>query len=389
MKARARGKRALERDRLVLDSVLAEAALGGVDQLGMVAVARRAGLTAGSVYARHENVAEMVVALWLERCAAPTLEVVAGAVDVALGGHTGVDLVDAVVRRAPSHVVGVELISMARRHPELTEELVPALDSILRWSERDAVDKARIATVLGLTLGGLVHGGSSAPDATRWIPVFEHVRSATATQPATSTAPWNPVPGRPVRAVTGEPLRDALLNAACSVIGKSGLAAATNSRISRRAGLTPGAVYTRYDAKDDLVIDALRVLLDEAIADNDPVTAGLDSAERMGLAAAQLLSRGGGDERRPWLEFRLEVYLAATHRRDLAALLDEFHDKGRDRYERLLEPAGVRREVAGWVALVGQSIPLGLAILDHFAPGIESLDFRPVALPLFESVARA
>lgn len=389
IKARARGKRAIERDQSILDSSLVEAVLGGVDHLGMVAVARRSGLTAGSVYARHENVAELVVAVWLERCAGPTLALIADLVDQSLGHDVDFDPVSVVVGRAAPHVIGIELMALARRHPELAEEVVPAVDAILRWNDRDQLERARIATLLGLTLGGLIHGGSSTPDVARWTPVFAQVRGAVTADPPTSLSEWNPQPGRAVRAVTGEPLRDALLNAACAVIGKSGLAAATNSRIARRAGLTPGAVYTRYEAKDDLVIDALRVLLDEAITDNDPVTTGLDSAERMGLATAQLLSRAGGDERRSWLDFRLEVYLAATHRRDLAALLDEFHANGRARYGRLLAPGGVRREVAGWVALVGQSIPLGLAILDHYAPGIESIDFRPVALPLFDSVMRA
>jgi len=389
MRARARGKRAIERDQSILDSALTEAFRVGVDHLGIVPVARRSGLTAGSVYSRHESLAELVVATWLERCAGPTLELVSEVVDLALGRNVAGDPAVAVIERSIPHVVGVEMISLARRHPELAEEVVPALEAILLWNDRAPVERARIATLLGLTFGGLLHGASSPPDSEKWTSVFAHVRTAISAEPPKIASKLNPEPGRAVRADTGEPLRDALLNAACEVIGKSGLAAATNSRIARRAGLTPGAVYTRYDAKDDLVIDALRVLLDDAIVDNEPVTSGLDSVERMGVAAARLLSRGGGPERRPWLEFRLEVYLAATHRRDLAALLDEFHANGCRRYESMLAPAGVRSEVADWVALVGQSIPLGLAILDRHAPGIESLDFRPVALPLLDSVSRA
>jgi len=402
MRARARGKRAVERDELVLDAALMETALHGVDQLGMVAVARRAGLTAGSVYSRHENVAELLVAIWLERCARPTLDLVTGAVNRALGvdsqdfgrapfadiaGVTGVAGVDVLMRRSAAVVVGVEILAIARRHPELAEEVVPALEEILRWHDRTDLERARIATLLGLVLGCVVHGGSSAVDVDRWRSVFGLVVDAVAVAPSTPPTEWNPARGRAVRADTGEPLRDALLDATCAVIARSGLVAATNSRIARRAGLTPGAVYTRYDAKDDLVIDTMRSLLDDAIGDNEPVTSGLDSAERMGHAAAQLLSRGGGDERRPWLRFRLEMYLVATHRRDLAAVLDEIHEIGRRRYEEMLAPAGLRTDVAGWVALVGQSIPLGLAILDCYAPGIESIDFRPVALPLLAAVA--
>ena len=180
---------------------------------------------------------------------------------------------------------------------------------------------------------------------------------------------------------------DALVNAACDVIGRVGLVAATNTRISRRAGLTPGAVYTMYDSKDELLIDAMRTLLGDAVNDNLAVTVHATDRSRMGEVSAHLLSRGGGEARRPWLRFRLEAYMAAMHRRDLAEVLSELHSEGVRRYEAMLGGVRLPEIIVALVALVGQSMPLGLSVLDRHFDGLESIDYRPVTVPLLNSLA--
>lgn len=188
---------------------------------------------------------------------------------------------------------------------------------------------------------------------------------------------------------TGDALCDALIDSARSVIGQVGLLSTTVSRTGRRAKLTTGTVYTRYASKDDLLIDAMRVLLDEAITDNRPVTDRTVDRVEMGNIAAHLLTRHGGEKRRPWLWFRLEADIAASHRRDLAAVLDELYDGGRQRYHVMLAPADVTPAVANLVAIVGRAIPLGLAVLEAYIDDLDSIDFRHVTMPLLGSVADA
>ena len=55
----------------------------------------------------------------------------------------------------------------------------------------------------------------------------------------------------------------------------------------------------------------------------------------------------------------------------------------------MLAPAGVKPAVADLVALVGQAIPLGLAVLDGFIDDLDTVDFRHVTMPLLGFVADA
>lgn len=87
--------------------------------------------------------------------------------------------------------------------------------------------------------------------------------------------------------------------------------------------------------------------------------------------------------------FRLEADIAASHRRDLAAVLDELYDGGRQRYHVMLAPADVTPAVANLVAIVGRAIPLGLAVLEAYIDDLDSIDFRHVTMPLLGSVADA
>jgi AcrR family transcriptional regulator len=237
--------------------------------------------------------------------------------------------------------------------------------------------------------GIVLHNNVSDVEPDIWRLAMALINRALATDTEPPDGKWQPEVGDRITSRTGDALRDALVDSAADVIGQVGLQSTTVSRVGRRAGLTAGAVYTRYASKDDLLIDAIRVLLDEAVTDNRPLTDRTVDRIEMGNVAAHLLTRGGGEKRRPWLRFRLETYIAASHRRDLAAVLDELHTNGRGRYHAMLAPAGVKPSVADLVAIVGQAIPLGLAVLDSYVDGLDAIDFRHVTMPLLGYVADA
>jgi len=389
IRSRARTARAILRDEEILEAALAEVAESGLDALGMHAVARRVGITAGAVYARHETPDELAVAVWEERCREPFLGLLARCIDVAGGGGDSPALVESALGVDDAVRVGLEFVALARRRPELSEIIAPEIDRLLAWESRSPREKARLAFLVGIVWGVVLHDNVSTGNVDIWRIAMALVTRAIATDHDLGDGAWRPELGEAISARTGDALRDALVDSARSVIGQVGLHSTTVSRIGRRAGLSAGAVYTRYASKDDLLIDAMRVLLDEAISDNQPVTDRTVDRVEMGNVAAHLLTRGGGEKRRPWLRFRLEAYVAASHRRDLAAVLDELHDGGRQRYHVMLAPAGVTPAVADLVAIVGRAIPLGLAVLDAYVDDLAAIDFRHVTMPLLGFVADA
>jgi len=389
IRSRARTARAILRDEEILEAALAEVADSGLDALGMHAVARRVGITAGAVYARHETPDELAVAVWEERCRGPFLDLLSRCIDVAGGEGDPSTLIEHAVGVDDAVRVGLEFVALARRRPELSEIIAPDIDRLLSWESRSPREKARLAFLVGIVWGVVLHDNVSKGNVDIWRIAMALITRAIATDHVHGDGAWRPELGEAISARTGDAVRDALVDSARSVIGQVGLHSTTVSRIGRRAGLSAGAVYTRYASKDDLLIDAMRVLLDEAISDNQPVTDRTVDRVEMGNVAAHLLTRGGGEKRRPWLRFRLEAYVAASHRRDLAAVLDELHDGGRQRYHVMLAPAGVTPAVADLVAIVGRAIPLGLAVLDAYVDDLDSIDFRHVTMPLLGFVADA
>lgn len=389
IRARARSAQSVRRDGEILDAALEEVIHSGLDQLGMHPVARRVGVTAGAIYARHETPDELAVAVWTDRCGSEALRLIDDCVAVALGHRDGDDLVERAVSATQAVRAGLEMLSIARRRPDLAELVHPEVLDRLDWVSRDPRERARIAFLVGIVWGIVLHDNVSDVEPDIWRLAMALINRALATDTELPDGDWQPEVGDRITSRTGDALRDALVDSAAAVIGQVGLQSTTVSRIGRRAGLTAGAVYTQYASKDDLLIDAIRVLLDEAVSDNRPLTDRTVDRIEMGNVAAHLLTRGGGEKRRPWLRFRLEAYIAASHRRDLAAVLDELHTSGRGRYHAMLAPAGVKPSAADLVAIVGQAIPLGLAVLDSYVDGLDTIDFRYVTMPLLGYVADA
>ena len=65
---------------------------------------------------------------------------------------------------------------------------------------------------------------------------------------------------------TSDDITDRLLAAAIEVFTERGIEKAGVALIARRAGLTTGAIYSRWEGKQDLLLDALDVVLMQQIA---------------------------------------------------------------------------------------------------------------------------
>ena len=65
---------------------------------------------------------------------------------------------------------------------------------------------------------------------------------------------------------TSDDITDRLLTAAIEVFTERGIEKAGVALIARRAGLTTGAIYNRWEGKQELLLDALDVVLMQQIA---------------------------------------------------------------------------------------------------------------------------
>lgn len=398
LQPRAKSKSTQDNDAKILEAGIAEAHAVGLDRVALRAVARRCNLTSGAIYGRYEDVDDFIASLWTERLSQPLFDFLSGAMGAMLGieGSDSIESVATTVANPPRHLaVGFEALAVGRRNEVLRDEVV---DDFSVWAEKwalsggsDPAERA-LRVVAFATVMGVATYGFAEPKLNDWHLVLPILATAIRTTPTPTSsvkqtddldvAQWTPnvevAPG------TGEPLRDALIAATANVIGRTGYERATVSRIGRRAKLTGGAVYTRYDSKDDLIIDTLETLLSGAVVGTSELTEHGVRTGDMGDSIGKIYALGVAPARRGWRQFRLETYVAARTRKEPRAALRRIHTSGIARYHELLSTHFVASdEIIRLVARGGQSIPLGLSLLECYETDLATLDFHPFARNLY------
>src|SRR5207244_7883284 len=107
---------------------------------------------------------------------------------------------------------------------------------------------------------------------------------------------------------------------------------ATGSRIARRAGLTSGAIYGRYETKDDLLEHAIELLLARRLTDD---LASLDEtffASDPSTMTARIVAGYLSPPRRDWRRFRIVAHLAARTHPHVAAMLARGPEEAKREY---------------------------------------------------------
>ena len=86
-------------------------------------------------------------------------------------------------------------------------------------------------------------------------------------------------------------LTDRLLQAAIEVFAERGIEKAGVATIARRAGVTTGAIYSRWEGKQELLLDALDVVLVQQVADLWAAGPDASAADVLESLGAHLLER--------------------------------------------------------------------------------------------------
>jgi AcrR family transcriptional regulator len=378
-------------DALILDAAIEEIEAVGVDALGMSGVARRAGLTTGALYGRYESGGELAAAVWTLRVRDWHHTLLDRAVKMLIDRDERLELEGLVKELATptsETIAALNLLGAARRVDELEEVVISDVNQWLTdWGAGPRTRRRRRRAQVVLTLanlwGMLLHRdpGRRRID---WSPALHRLAWSFA-QPydePTDRLIANEV--QPVRAQTGDPVQDGLIDAVAAIVARVGLERATGSRIARRAGLTSGAIYGRYETKDDLLEHAIEVLLARRLTDD---LASLDEtfvASDPSAMTARIVAGYLSPPRRDWRRFRIEAHLAARNHPNVAAMLDRVQEAAKRDY---LTALGLRtpkeRRELDILARTAQLTPVGLAFADLLIPGVPSIDWRLVFGPLF------
>lgn len=138
----------------------------------------------------------------------------------------------------------------------------------------------------------------------------------------------------------GDPLGARLLTAAAAEFAEQGYAGARVAEIARRAGVTTGAIYSRYRGKAALLSAALA---EATSGEFDVLFADHRFQGRMEdillIAASHLVDRSGEPANSATPGMLLESFAAARHEPDVASLLSHGMADRHDRLAGIIEAA--------------------------------------------------
>jgi TetR/AcrR family transcriptional repressor of uid operon len=178
----------------------------------------------------------------------------------------------------------------------------------------------------------------------------------------------------------GESTQERLVAAAAEVFAEKGYEGAGVQEIARRAGLTTGAIYSRYSGKAELLAEAIR---DESRPQLDLLLAGgdmpLSATELIRQAGTSLVTRDHSTHKQGLL---FEAFVAARRDPDVAQVMRDHLLSARATFTRVIAYGQERGDIDPDIdteALVHfcQAVAFGFLVteaIDAPQPGIDQWD---------------
>lgn len=271
----------------------------------------------------------------------------------------------------------LEIFAASRRIPEVIEVVQPEFE---RWWQEHVGADARLAQNMSWYLGariGLKISRVVSRKADLGLPIFGQLEISEETFRSPLMAGLGELPAT-LPAMSGiafsnEDVEANLTHSAIEVIAKSGVAAASMTRIARRARVSTGTVYPRFKSVDALIEKSFAQAIEDIVSGNVAmIEAQGTGVDQYGFA----VNAGFRSDRDTWRNFRIEMHLAAAHNPGLAKLMEP----GFERTARLLEDSalrmGVNAQVAAALAWFMHVHAIGISMIFAVMPAVSQLDNR-------------
>lgn len=377
---RRRSARALTNDAAIRNATIELILSMGIDAISFRDVGRSAGLTHGALYARFEDVEELLVDLWSEVLSQRAIAMVEATAMAA--SHPSESTITAVleyVRNAdPADVAAVQVLLMSRRFVILNEEVETFVHDYLETGDPEVSNdvRSRALALFSLITVKIFTNSEYGLNHDR-INFLKPVLLATLSVPPDEVQPVSLVePDDREIPLPDLDVRSQLAYHTLSAVGKSGYTRATISRISRRANTSPGAIYKLYPSKEDLTISAVRSLMQAPWITPANLADILDEG-----TLSQLLYAAASDQNGLRKSFTLEMAMASAHNAklrgamggqlqsidDVATFIDDISDEERTHLQYMT------REIV--------LLTLGVSFLSTVTKALSQMDFNQFAEP--------
>jgi AcrR family transcriptional regulator len=377
---RRRSTRALINDAAIRDAAIELVLSEGIDAISFRDVGRIAGLTHGALYARFEDVEELLVDLWGEVLShrAVALFRAAGEAASSPTNESVRALFDFVRNSSPADEAMVQVLLTSRRFVILYEDVESFINEHLETTDAGTnATQSRSLLLFALVMLEILQKSLFGGDSDDLSFLESVMLGALALDADDGEAVELHEPSDRIIPAPSNELRSQLAYHTFSAVGKSGYTRATISRISRRANCSPGAIYKLYPSKEDLVIAATRRIMQAPWISITTLSEILDNG-----VLAQLLYSAASEQNAVRKSFTLEIAIASAHSDKIRAavqtqmqglellvpLLDGIEDDEKDE---------LRRMIRAIIALA-----LGVSFLSTVTKATDHIDFSGFADPI-------
>ena len=305
----------------------------GPDRLGFTSIARRASLSTGALYARYENVDELLLEVWTSE-GLPTLRRILADLEESMVAESAKAsrgrLANALTDPSSDLLLLVNLMVSSRRNEAVFEEIAPMItEEVSRYSLRTPAMDFLLAQIVGIAMG-VAGTGLSGLD---WYGPIAMASSAARDSRTEYVIPADAqkFPESIHFPKDGEDIDMRLFDAVAYVIARVGAAQATISRIARRAKVNPASIYMRYEDKDALFAGCMSFVMKMGIARNASLLEGYQGTIQ-NLAAVDhesemvVMFRGNqSQEHQSIRQLRVETMFASMHDEHLRRMNQEIY----------------------------------------------------------------
>jgi AcrR family transcriptional regulator len=376
--------RALTNDEAIRSAAVSLVLRDGIDAISFRDVGRIAGLTHGALYARFEDVEELLVDLWNEVLCHRAIGLFQAAMNATLNPNekTVKDLFDLVRGALAADAAMVQVLLSSRRFPILREEVDTFIHDDLETVSVDvsSATQSRALMLFGLIMVQILQKTLFEMNEEDVDFLEAIVLDALDVDPdQVGAVEFREPTDRIISAPNGD-LRSQLAFHTFGAVGKSGYTRATISRISRRANCSPGAIYKLYPSKEDLVIAATRKIMEAPWITLAALAEILDDG-----VLTQLLFSAASTHNDVRKSFNVEIAMASGHSDKIRAAV-EAQLQGLEILVPLLD--GVTDEQRSQLRHVIRAIitvTLGTSFLSTVTKATDQIDFNQFAEPLRRS----
>lgn len=271
-----------------------------------------------------------------------------------------------------------EILSIAHRVPAIYEVVEPTVQKW--WAETKTISDLANLKSLWLVAGRL---GTLIT-----LPVDKEVSKALFSEklislvPETSTSKFdsltlNKLPGIASPKISGLSVTDQLIQAAIEVIANAGVAAASMTRISRKAKLSTGSAYPRFSNADEIINTSFDVAVGKVVDENfSHISDGTFGPEEFGLFVVAGLMQ----PRTTWRNFRVEIHIEARVNKELAKRMQKSLRQTNARVAKGLEKYNARQLTEEAVPYFMHAVGIGFAILLNANLDVDKIDHRKITV---------